>query len=331
MGVYRPIDQRLIDVCRDHPGDKERIRGLLLQGADLYAASQTDPKKRVLAEILGGWRADRTPELSIDGERGEDDLCAAHGLRDETASGRQMVELLRFFIDNGAFPAKDGGQAALDCIYTLIYDVHDRYMFDAFKLLLRGKIVGSEDTWSEIMERVGTEESYLRCCEREHALENIFYALYELLDRVHAGVQQDILVWQDCIGLKLDGICCEAEKVPRGESAEARRSYFRGKLILKSGRYAAILEGCPNIYGCELLAGGSSGNAGLEASLSPFLDHTITGIRFHDTNVVKGTADHRQPHITLIFDHGLGLHVSTDLGEVPEGESALFFETAERL
>lgn len=327
MEDYRPIDQQFIDACREYPLNEEKIRELLRQGANLYAVSRTDPDESVMTEIFSGWRTAHETEIpDACRECGHDNSCATCELRLMSSSGKQMVELLQLFISSGLLLAQDGGRAALECIYSITYSIYDRYMFDASKLLVNCGIVGSEDKWAQLLDRVGTEESYIRCCERDHALENIFYALYELLDRGRAGIKQDILVWHDCIGLTIDGIYCEKGEEPYAARSETQKLYFDGKLFLKSGKYAVVLEGSPNIYGCELLADEANNRTQLEDPLSHFIGSTITNICFHDTNVEKETSEFRQPHITIAFDNGLGLHVSTNFGEVPTEESTTFFE-----
>lgn len=292
---FGKLEDKLLRLCRAHVPDEEKIRAVIEAGANVNAVDQN----------------------------GCTLLAAA--LRNTSAHmGRYFPVLADIFL-NAGFDAKRFG---LGVVGSLVFSTYDRYVFDTAMLLLKAGANGDESRWEGLLEAIGTEESYQRCCEKDNACENIYYAWYEIVRRASEGERfDDIGVWEDCIGLRIDGIIADANSSPVVSEPEDGTYFFRDQLMLLCGEKTVLIEGNPNIYLCGRPEEDELAHpVDLSQSLSFAVDAVIERIEFEHRECRKGTTSYRQPNIRIFFDNGRALRFSTNFGEVPKEETSNYFE-----
>ena len=281
-------DEELIRLCTAARPDFEKIREAIDKGADVNA-------------------------LNGDGE------CLFELLRNE--EGKKLLQGTKLLLQLGFDVDRLGFQA----LHRLWLTFHHRHGVDAAKLLLEAGTHGTADQWEALLESVGTEESFLRCCEGDHASENNYYACYEMLERASKGEPfSHIGVWEDCIGLTVKAILADAEEKPAVVPMGNRRYALKGRLLLDCGEKTVLLEAHPNIYLCRMPQ--LRYTQDLTDVLAPCIGQRILRVDFEHKEFRKGTGSYRQPNIFLRFSGGSTLHCCTNFGEVPKEDTDTIVE-----
>lgn len=294
--VYRfgKLEDKLYRSCRVGQPNWDKIAAVLDEGANVNARDADG--RYILTDII---------------------QCAK--------TGQKLPRLAQMFVDAGF----DAARLGLGVIRSLVFSTYDRYIFDTAKVLIRAGATGDEKRWDELLNSIGGEESYQRCCEEDHACENIYYAMYELVDRAFKGKHEEILVWHDCVGKVVDAVYADAKVAPAIKSMGDGKYEMVGRIIFQCGEHSVVLERNPNVYGCERIS-----EREIEHPMSPVnslsscVGATIADISFYHTEVEdkEKRVSYRQPHIILTFDNGKRLHFTTNFGEVPEKETKTYFE-----
>lgn len=288
-------EDQLLRLCKAHVPNMDKIHAVITEGADVNAVDED------------GWR-----------------LLGAIFSHNSAATGEHFPAIADVFIRAG-FDAKRFG---LSVMGSLVHSTHDRYIFDTAMILLKAGAHGDKGKWESLLECIGTEESYQRCCDYDHACENIYYAWYEIVRRASEGKSfDDIGVWQDCVGLKVDGIVADANRVPVVTKGKKGKILFRDQFMLLCGERAVMIEACPNIYLCKRPGATDLANPiDLSGQLPFAAGAIIERIDFEHRGVREGKTYYRQPNIHVVFNNGRTIRFSTNFGEVPEEETSKFFE-----
>ncbi|MCQ2513224.1 MAG: hypothetical protein MJ092_07570 [Lachnospiraceae bacterium] len=286
-------EDQLLRLCRANQPDYEKIQQRIYDGVD----------------------------LNIVGEYGENILTAVYRYKEH---GNNFPIITQLFINSG-FDVKKYG---LSCVNALVYSSYDKFIFLAAKLLLEAGADGDEKRWDSLLEAIGTEESYQRCCENNHECENIYYALYEIVDRAHKKLPyNDLELWDSFIGCGITSILSFSTTAESIMPIGRNKFSFPDKLYICSEDRVLVIEGNPNIY--------SRTNPFPEMEidkcipvddLNSILGATVTSISFEHSEVSSGTTTYRQPIIFINLDNKMRVRFSTNFGEVPKGESVTYFE-----
>ena len=70
----------------------------------------------------------------------------------------------------------------LKVMHQFIYMSNQKLAFDLMKFFLEFNLGDDKSEYESLLEGIGTEESYQRCCENNHDLENLFYTMYEIVN-----------------------------------------------------------------------------------------------------------------------------------------------------
>lgn len=292
---FGKLEDELVRLCEADEPNRDEIKTLIARGANVNAKNAYG--EYLLSEVI------------------------YYG----SESGAKTLELVKLFLKSG-FDAKNLG---LNVIGTLVFSASDRYIFDTAKLMIRAGAAGDETSWNELLNTIGGEESYQRCCDHNHACENIYYAMYELVERASKGKHEDILVWHDCVGKTVDAVCADAKSAPAIKPMWGKKYEMAGRIIFQCGEHSVVLEGNPNVYGCDRISGREMEHPVSLADRLPFcVGATITDISFCHTEVEdkKKRISYCQPHIILTFNNSKHLHFTTNFGEVPERKTKTYFE-----
>lgn len=266
---------------------------------------------------------DRGADVNAQDEHGESILSDIISYRSE--NGAKTLRLVNLFLESG-FDAKALG---LQAIHALVFSTYDRFIFHTAKQLICAGAAGAEADWKDLLDSIGGEESDQRCCDGNHACENMYYALYELVDRASKGNYEDILVWHDCVGMTVDAVYADADTAPAIRPMWGRKYEMTGRIIFQCGGRSVVLEGNPNVYGCDRIPEDKLHHPVRLTKQLPFcIGATITDISFYHTTTEnkKKRISFPQPHIVLTFDSGRQLHFTTNFGKVPKKNTKNYFE-----
>ena len=197
-------------------------------------------------------------------------------------------------------------------------------------LLLAGALSDDPHSAEAFLGAIGTEESYQRCCCKDHACENFYYALYEMVDRAAKGAPwMDVEIWQDCIGKTVRSICADAKKGPAFERLPGGQYAFYDRLYFDCGDSVIMVEGSPNLYGCALPNEQRRSPVCLDELFPHAIGQRVEAIRFRHNSFEAATASCRQPVITVDFENGVRFRFTTNFGEMPKGSEFNYFEVFE--
>ena len=207
----------------------------------------------------------------------------------------------------------------------LLYDIYDKASFEQMREYLRAGARAEE--LKGLLESIGIEESYQRCCCGNHAQENLLYALYELVRRASEGKGfEKISYWQDAVGKRVRACYACAETLPAIREAENGRWTIENRLVLCLDENAVVVEGSPNLYLCaDEEAFADMQRQDISEQLAAYVGQVIEEVRFRHRTVSGDDKQHVQGNIFLVFASGAALRISTDFGETP-GKACIYFE-----
>ncbi|MBQ7625296.1 MAG: hypothetical protein IJS65_08475 [Clostridia bacterium] len=238
-----------------------------------------------------------------------------------TEFSKNRAETTGFFIDAGFDLSKYGAR----CLNQLIYSQPDRALFDSAKVILQSGVDLKGKTGEAFLEAVGTEESYQRCCCNAPAVENIFYAYYELLERYIKGKEwRRVSVWQDALGKTVDAVLLKrAGKQPPYINDGEKRLFDGCLFFLHKDGTATVVEGNPNIFVAPAPKAGGKETVDISASLGGVSGEKITDISFKAGRInVNG---HIYPNNTVIISFSNGSNVIVSGAHVKENGFCLYY------
>ena len=290
---FGKLEDKLFRYCRAAEPDFEKIEAVLAAGANVNAVNQNG--RNLLSRLY-------------------------HAKQDH---GNYFPAITERFIQAG-FDLKRFGRS---CIRGLVFSSYDRYIVDTAKVLFRAGVKLTDKELDEILGDIGTEESYQRCCDCDHATENIYYALYEIVSRAGKGMPfEDVVPWQDCIGKTVQAVFADANTDQVISSLSEGRYAITDQLFFDHGDTVTLIEANPNIYGCAMPEVDRYNLKNLGELFSDVIGAKIKGIYFKHHEIKKDNGGYRQPVITISFDNGCRVRFSTNFGEVPEEETRKYFE-----
>ena len=112
---FDELEKRLVEEGRRCPPDFERMKALVMAGADVNACSDDfdEEQDTPLSLIYLGYLHDNIGE-----------------------NGRYLPELTRFFLENGFDVHEDEGRHGAACLQNLTWSSYDQYILEAAKILL---------------------------------------------------------------------------------------------------------------------------------------------------------------------------------------------------
>ena len=181
---------QLLDAALEFPTDFKKMEKLLELGADINGMAD---EESILAEVLCGYSMDT---MGIAAETGIENP--------EEAIGKNMVRLIRFFLDHGYDVERNRGAHGTDCVFSLCLSTFDRYALEGLRLFLEaGTDVTREpknDYDSTSLGYLGVEAT-LALFDEFFSSEVLFETMYTAAEHYSEGKPwSGIDMYDQCIG-----------------------------------------------------------------------------------------------------------------------------------
>ena len=290
------LDKQIVKACEEGYPDINKIQELILAGADTnQVCDEKNIFDRVFRRFLNARR--QTPKRNY-------------------YKAKKVKETIQLMVAHG-WDVKRFGMSVTN---RFLFSTYDRNTFDLYRFMLQYDLAESPEDYDGVLEGIGTEESYLRCCEEDHETENLFYALYELVEAKMDGRNfESIEPYYDAVGMKIDRILYfdESDTTVQKETFteyNADIGFVCGDkvLILRKGVHILFMNDriteTPQVDLSETFC-------------ADIIGQTIQSVSFGHKTVVKGTMHYGQPTIIIELSNGKKLKFSHNFGELPDREA----------
>ena len=290
------LDMKLAKVCESGYPDINKIQELILAGADTNQVCDGENIfERVFLRFLNTRR--QTPKRNY-------------------YKAKKVKETMLLMVEHG-WDVKRFGMSVMN---RFLFSTYDRNTFDLYRFMLQYDLAENPEDYDEALEGIGMEESYLRCCEEEHGTENLFYALYELVEAKKDGRNfESIAPYYDAVGMKIDRILYFSES----DTTVQKETFieYNADIGFVCGDKVLILrKGVHILFMNDRLS--ETPQIDLSATFcADVIGQTIRSVSFDHKTVVKGTTHYGQPTIIIELSNGKKLKFSHNFGELPDRES----------
>ena len=313
---WRDIDLALMrEATKVHP-DFVKLEQLLKDGADVNAV-ESNGEENALSNIIGGW-------------------CGAENYWEEHPIEDSLPAVIEFFLRHGFDPTRDEGRAGAKCLVNLTWSRCLASKIPAMKLLL-GAGCCDIPAWDDEHDPndgkpiscIGTEASYLWCCQDDFEGSNTYEALYEILKahdsgRPYAGIDR----YCAAHGASLRRVCLSKPNVGEpffdlNESTSTHKNCFRGSLYFEFSNGWLISHKADSvIFDTEHP----------EEDLIDVSDYfpriigaTLVSTEFSKHSISHGTTSYGQSIIRYNFDNKWKLTTRTNFGEILDSETIAYY------
>lgn len=335
---YGDIGNRLVNACTDFPPDFQLIKELLNSGIDLHMVSEAnkddpyDKYETMLSEII----KDHADFCGDDNCQGcPKDSC--YGCSHRIPDGRYLPEIVRLFLEKGFDCSAQNNRIGAVCLQNLTWSTYDEYILDAAKFLLKAGakpdcIIEDFPEDETVLDWVAVKESAADCVDEDHALSNLFYTLYEIMDACIKGEEYDGIQYFDhCVGKRIERVMMSSEESDiQGffRMDTEKNSYehcFRDQLII----WCEDMPLCINRYTDAIIDPRVPVKMKVQENVSEYftdcIGSRIVSFTFEHISFTKFNTIYHQPITLIHLDNGKTIRISTNSGEVKRAETAAYF------
>lgn len=291
------LNEKLALACDKATPDLDEIKELIVTGAD-------------------------TNQLNKYGDNIFDDvfLKVLYAVRDDAKllpkAVEKIKEIIALMIDNG-FDIKRFG---ISTISQFKFATYDLFTFDLYRFMLQYDLADDPKAYEETLEGVGGEESYQRCCEHDHDLENLFYAIYEMVEAKMEGRNyKSIEPYYGIVGLTIDKIIYFSDSNTLVEKNEFTE-YNADIGFVCGNKLFVVREGVNILFMNDRI------NEQPKVDISSVfgkdaINRTIKSVSFGHKDIIKEKTHYGQPTIIMELTNGKKIKFSHNFGELPDKET----------
>lgn len=201
----------------------------------------------------------------------------------------------------------------LRVMHQFIYMSNQKLAFDLMKFFLAFNLGDEKSEYESLLEGIGTEESYQRCCDNNHVLENILYTMYEIVNaKMENRSYKNIELYYDAIGMKIDKILYLGKEsiVP----SKAGATKYNDDICFVCGEKILVIRECVNI----LFINDITNEEYVEIPNlfgNNIIGSKIVDVSFEHKEIVDGITHYGQPTIVVSLDSGKKLKFTHNFGE----------------
>lgn len=297
------LDARLLLACDKPTPDLDEIRELIAAGADTNQLNKYGDN--IFADVF---------------------LKVLYDVRDDAKKLFKTVEIIKetisLMLDNG-FNIKKFG---LSTMSQFKFATYDHFTFDLYRFMLQYDLTDDPKEYEDILEGIGTEESYQRCCENNHDLENLFFAIYEMVEAKMAKRNyKSIELYYDAIGMTIDKILYFNETDTLSKKKDFTE-YNADIGFVCDNKLLVMRDGVNILFMNDRIAESP------QLDISSVFGNNVIGtkiksISFEHKDVIKGTTYYGQPTIIITLANGKKLKFTHNFGELPDKQTQSRFWT----
>ena len=313
---YTPLEQEMIYACAEVPPDFERVKVLMAEGANIHAYDDQVDFETLLAKVVLDYprNARRCDSCNC-----EDPCSECNRFKPE-----YLPQIIQFFLDSG-WNSKEYGMNVLS---ALLYSTYSKEIFESARLICNNGVKGTPEEFKELLQTIGEKESYERCCEHDHATENLFYAYYEAVLRVKEGKTfKDIDTYHAAVGMEVNQIVLFGT-IEDIFSDECGRRCFAKDIGFVCGEKTLIIREGINILFMNHRLQTDSHIEYNELFETEIVGRRISKISFSHNEIRSGHTAYGQPTIHLHMDDGSVIRFTHNFGEMPDNKSFSRFEVS---
>ena len=319
---FRQLENELIEVFDNIQPDFTKAEQLIMNGADINALGENREDKILSMSIetyLFACRSNTSSECDTN----------------KSAIGTTMCEIIGFFLSHGFDVKKYNGIFGARCLYTLVLSTFDRSIINASKILFdagaKNRTISDDADEEETpWDFVGSEGSFQDTCEGNHALGNLYEALYQVYKAADEGKSYDGIDSFECaIGKKI-------LKVMASHNDKASVFYsmdlpeFKKDNCFTSDLYFVYSDGFlrttqyadfwvdTRLPNTELID--------VSEYFPNIVGSTIKDFSFSSRVIYKESTSYTQPITEIKMESGQCIKFSINFGEVENKNRAAFFE-----
>lgn len=295
------IDQKLVVACGKSCPDLDEIKELVVAGADTNQLNSYGDNifDDVFLDVLYHFR--RRPEQL-------------------PQTVQKIKETIALLVKCG-WDVKRFGLSTMD---QFKFSTYDPFTFELYRFMLQYDLANDPQDYEDVLDGVGGEESYQRCCENDHDLENLFYAIYELIEAKKEGKDfTSIEPYYGAVGLTVDKVLYFGEintlvNTANGTEYSADIGFVCGDKLL-------ILRESINILFMNDRFAENPQND-ISDMFGNVRGKSIKEISFDHKDVVRETTNYGQPTIIITLDNGNQIKFTHNFGDLAdEGYQSRFW------
>jgi hypothetical protein len=291
------LNEKLALACDKATPDLDEIKELMAAGAD-------------------------TNQLNKYGDNIFDDvfLKVLYAVRDDAKllpkAVEKIKEIIALMIDNG-FDIKRFGISTMSQFKFATYDL---FTFDLYRFMLQYDLADDPKAYEKTLEGIGGEESYQRCCEHDHNLENLFYAIYEMVEAKMEGRDyKSIEPYYGIVGLTIDKIIYFSDSNTLVEKNEFTE-YNADIGFVCGNKLFVVREGVNILFMNDRI------NEQPKVDISSVfgkdaINRTIKSVSFGHKDIIKEKTHYGQPTIIMELTNGKKIKFTHNFGELPDKET----------
>ena len=228
----------------------------------------------------------------------------------------KIKEIIALMIDNG-FDIKRFGISTMSQFKFATYDL---FTFDLYRFMLQYDLADDPKAYEETLEGIGVEESYQRCCEHDHDLENLFYAIYEMVEAKMEGRDyKSIEPYYGIVGLTIDKIIYFSDSNTLVEKNEFTE-YNADIGFVCGNKLFVVREGVNILFMNDRI------NEQPKVDISSVfgkdaINRTIKSVSFGHKDIIKEKTHYGQPTIIMELTNGKKIKFTHNFGELPDKET----------
>lgn len=291
------LNEKLALACDKATPDLDEIKELIVAGADINQLNKYGDNifHDVFLEVL-------------------------YAVRDDAKllpkAVEKIKEIIALMIDNG-FDIKRFGISTMSQFKFATYDL---FTFDLYRFMLQYDLADDPKAYEETLEGVGGEESYQRCCEHNHDLENLFYAIYEMVEAKMEGRDyKSIEPYYGIVGLTIDKIIYFSDSNTLVEKNEFTE-YNADIGFVCGNKLFVVREGVNILFMNDRI------NEQPKVDISSVfgkdaINRTIKSVSFGHKDIIKEKTHYGQPTIIMKLTNGKKIKFTHNFGELPDKET----------
>lgn len=291
------LDSKLAVACDKEVPDLDEIKALIIAGADTNQLNEYNENifDSVFLDAL---------------------YDARYKARKLSETVAEIKEIISLMIENG-WDVKKFGLSAMN---QFVFSTYDTFTFELYRYMLQYDLADDPKEYEDVLREIGTEESYQRCCENNHDLENLFYVIYEMVAaRMDGRDYLSIEPYCDAIGMVIDKVVYFSETDTTVEKNDYTE--YNADIGFVCGNKLLIL--CD---GVNILFMNDRIFEQPQIDISHLFGKNVIGrriksISFDHKDVIKETIYYGQPIIIMELANGKKLNFSHNFGELPDKES----------